>query len=101
MVRLIRFVNDAANIDGHCLGRKLIVIILWLFISGEMWVSVALAVLVELVPSNVRTTAVAVYLFIITNIGGNMPLLVPVLKRAFRASNLGLNTNADSLRGKE
>lgn len=38
-------------------------------IIGEMWIGVTLAVVVEVVPSNVRTVAVAIYLFIITNIG--------------------------------
>ena len=50
--------------------------------TGEMWVSVTLAVVVELVPSAVRATAVAFYFFIITNIGGNLPLLVPPLEKA-------------------
>ncbi|CAH1272329.1 SPNS2 [Branchiostoma lanceolatum] len=52
------------------------------YIIGEMWVGVTLAVVVELVPSYIRTSIVAVYLFISTNIGGNSPLLVPPLKRA-------------------
>ncbi|CAH1272339.1 SPNS2 [Branchiostoma lanceolatum] len=52
------------------------------YIIGEMWVGVTLAVVVELVPSYIRTSTVAVYLFIITNIGGNSPLLVPPLRRA-------------------
>ena len=48
-----------------------------------MWVGVTLAVLVELVPTDVKTTAVAAYFFIISNVGGNMPLLVPLLKKVF------------------
>ncbi|ODN02815.1 Protein spinster 1 [Orchesella cincta] len=55
------------------------------YIIGEMWVSVTLAVLVELVPSYIKTTSVAVYFFIISNIGGNMPLLVPVLRPIFQS----------------
>lgn len=62
-----------------------------------MWVSVALAVLVELVPAEVRTTAVASYFFIISNIGGNMPLLVPPVKTAFINAGYG---EVDSLRSK-
>lgn len=50
-----------------------------------MWVSVTLAVLIELVPSKIKTTSVAVYFFIISNIGGNMPLLVPAIKPLFEA----------------
>jgi len=59
------------------------------YIIGEMWVGVTLAVLVELVPSNVKTTAIATYFFIISNIGGNMPLLVPPLKAAFVDAGYG------------
>ncbi len=62
-----------------------------------MWVSVALAVLVELVAPDVRTTAVAAYFFIISNIGGNMPLLVPPVKKAFMNAGYG---EVDSLRSK-
>lgn len=59
----------------------------WAFISlipsniiGEMWVGVTLTVVVELVPNTIRSPAVAGYLFIISIIGGNVPLLVPPLK---------------------
>ncbi|XP_076091392.1 MFS-type efflux pump MSMEG_3705-like isoform X2 [Mytilus galloprovincialis] len=50
------------------------------YLFGEMWIGITIAVLVELVPSDIRTTGIAVYLFIITNIGGNIQLLVPVIK---------------------
>lgn len=59
----------------------------WAFISlipsniiGEMWVGVTLTVVVELVPNTIRSPAIAGYLFIISIIGGNVPLLVPPLK---------------------
>ncbi|GFS20961.1 Cis,cis-muconate transport protein muck [Elysia marginata] len=75
----------------------------WSFISlipanviGEMWVGVTLAVAVELVPAQVRTAAVAVYLFIITNIGGNVPLLVPPIQHSFEDRDY---TKAEALRG--
>ena len=66
-----------------------------LVFTGEMWVGVALAVLVELVAADVRTTAVAAYFFIISNVGGNMPLLVPPVKKAFMNAGYG---EIDSLR---
>ncbi|KAK0066290.1 MFS-type efflux pump [Biomphalaria pfeifferi] len=66
------------------------------YIIGEMWISVTLTVAVELVPSQVRTSAVAVYLFIITNIGGNLPLLVPPIAASFESR--GYN-QVDALRG--
>lgn len=60
-----------------------------------MWVGVTLAVLVELVPSDIKTTAVAAYFFIISNVGGNMPLLVPPVKKAFIDAGFG---DQDALR---
>ncbi|XP_037076202.1 protein spinster homolog 1-like [Pollicipes pollicipes] len=65
------------------------------YIIGEMWVPITLAKLVEMAPAEVRTSAVAFYYFVITNIGGNMPLLVDPVKKAF--SNAGYN-DVDSLR---
>ncbi|XP_065180631.1 MFS-type efflux pump MSMEG_3705-like [Sycon ciliatum] len=53
-------------------------------VIGEMWVGVTIAILVELVPSRLRTSSVAVYLFIISNIGGNANLIVPYLKTYFQ-----------------
>ncbi|CAD5115834.1 DgyrCDS4772 [Dimorphilus gyrociliatus] len=55
-------------------------------VIGEIFVSVALVVVVELVPSNLRSLSVAIYLFVITNIGGNAPLLVPVVQKALEKS---------------
>lgn len=62
---------------------------------GEMWVGITLAVVVELVPSEIKTTAVAAYLFIISNIGGNANLLVPPLAQHFESKNY---SKSDSLR---
>ncbi|XP_053380034.1 uncharacterized protein LOC123546771 [Mercenaria mercenaria] len=66
------------------------------YLFGEMWIGITLAIVVELIPSSVRTSAVAVYLFIISNIGGNMPLLVPPIQNAFEDDGL---TKSQSLRG--
>lgn len=65
------------------------------YIFGEMWVGITLAVVVELVPSEIKTTAVAAYLFIISNIGGNANLLVPPLAQHFESQNY---SKSDSLR---
>ena len=73
-----------------------VVLILLLFDAGEMWVGITLAVVLEFVQPSLRTATVAVYLFIISNIGGNMPLLVPPLKAAF--ANHGYSA-VESLRG--
>ena len=55
-------------------------------VIGEMWVGVTTAIVVDLAPSKIRTAAVAVYLFIITLIGGNFNLLVSPLVDAFQNS---------------
>lgn len=59
----------------------------WAYISllpanviGEMWVGVMLALVLELTPVPMRVISVGVYYFIIANVGGNMPLLVPLLQ---------------------
>ena len=67
------------------------------YLAGEMWVGICLAIVVELVPTPLRTVAVAVYLFIISNIGGNLPLLVPPIQNAYLNAGFG---PIDALRSK-
>lgn len=57
------------------------------YIVGEMWIGVVLALVVELVPPDLRVTSVALYMFVITNIGGNANVLVPPLKRLIERSS--------------
>lgn len=46
-----------------------------------MWFGIVFAILVEIVPLQVRSTTVGVFLFVMNNIGGNLPILVdPVAK---------------------
>ena len=49
-------------------------------VVGEMWIGVCLAVVIEMVPLTVAAAAVAIFLFVINNIGGCVNLLVPPLK---------------------
>lgn len=49
------------------------------YIIGEVWIGVCLAVVIELVPGRIVAAAVAFFLFVINNIGGAMPLLIPLL----------------------
>ena len=46
------------------------------YLIGEMWIGVCIAVVVDLVPADLTTSSIAVYVFIIQIIGGNMNLLV-------------------------
>lgn len=46
-----------------------------------MWFGIVFAVLVEIVPLQVRSTTVGIFLFVMNNIGGNLPVLVdPIAK---------------------
>lgn len=46
-----------------------------------MWFGIVFAILVEIVPVQVRSTTVGIFLFVMNNIGGNLPILVdPIAK---------------------
>ena len=62
----------------------------FVFAAGEMWIGVCLTCVLELVPERIRAASIGYYLFIITNIGGNIPLLVPPLKTAFAKASTEL-----------
>ena len=49
-----------------------------------MWVGVASATIVDLAPTVIRTSSIALYLFIITIIGGNFNILVPQFQKGFK-----------------
>ncbi|XP_050302202.1 cis,cis-muconate transport protein [Anthonomus grandis grandis] len=51
------------------------------YFFAEMWFGILFAILVEIVPLHVRSTTVGVFLFVMNNIGGNLPIAVePVSK---------------------
>lgn len=51
------------------------------YFFAEMWFGIVFAIMVEIVPLSVRSTTVGVFLFVMNNIGGNLPILVdPVSK---------------------
>lgn len=56
--------------------------------TAEMWFGIVFACLVEIVPVQVRSTTVGIFLFVMNNIGGILPILVdPVAERyGYRAS---------------
>lgn len=46
-----------------------------------MWFGILFAILVEIVPLKLRSTTVGLFLFVMNNIGGNLPIVVePVSK---------------------
>jgi len=52
------------------------------YLFAEMWFGILFAVLVEIVPLAVRSTAVGVFLFVMNNIGGNLPILLEPVRKA-------------------
>lgn len=47
-----------------------------------MWFGILFAILVEIVPLHVRSTTVGVFLFVMNNIGGNLPIVVEPVSKA-------------------
>ena len=58
-----------------------------LLTAAETWFSLLFTVLVELVPASIRSLTLGTFLFLVNNLGGNLPLLVQPL-----AASLGLHT---------
>lgn len=47
-----------------------------------MWFGIVFAILVEITPLACRSTAVGVFLFVMNNVGGNLPILVDPVSKA-------------------
>lgn len=47
-----------------------------------MWFGIVFAILVEIVPLSCRSTTIGVFLFVMNNVGGNLPILVDPLSKA-------------------
>ena len=45
-------------------------------VPAETWFSLLFTVLVELVPASIRSLSLGTFLFLVNNLGGNLPLLV-------------------------
>ena len=50
--------------------------------SAETWFSILFTVLVEIVPPEVRSASIAIFLFLMNNVGGNLPLTVDPVTQA-------------------
>ncbi|XP_018323579.1 uncharacterized protein LOC108735868 [Agrilus planipennis] len=51
------------------------------YFFAEMWFGILFAIVVEVVPLHLRSTTIGLFLFVINNIGGNLPIAVdPVSK---------------------
>ena len=60
-----------------------------LFLAAETWFSLVFTVLVEIVPASIRSVCIGTFLFLMNNVGGNVPLLIDPLAKL---QGLGLQT---------
>lgn len=51
--------------------------------AAEMWFGILFAILVESVPMSVRSTTVGAFLFWMNNFGGNVPMFVEPVRKAY------------------
>ncbi|XP_030747612.1 uncharacterized protein LOC115876069 [Sitophilus oryzae] len=52
------------------------------YFFAEMWFGILFAILVEIVPLHLRSTTVGLFLFVMNNIGGNLPIAVEPVSKA-------------------
>ena len=53
------------------------------FFSAETWFAVLFTVIVEIVPHSVKAVVIAMFLFLMNNVGGQIPLLItPISKKS-------------------
>lgn len=53
------------------------------YLFAEMWFGILFAILVESVPMSVRSTTVGAFLFWMNNFGGNVPMFVEPVRKAY------------------
>ena len=51
------------------------------YIFAEMWMGILFAVLVEIVPKNICSLVVGIFLFVMNNVGGNLPMVIAPLSK--------------------
>ena len=52
------------------------------YLFAEMWFGVLFAILIELVPASACSFVIAVFLFVMNNVGGNLPVVVTPISKA-------------------
>lgn len=51
------------------------------YLFAEMWFGVLFAILIELVPASACSFVIAVFLFVMNNVGGNLPVVISPLTK--------------------
>ena len=55
--------------------------LMFYYFFAETWFSLVFTVLVEIVPSSIRSVCIGTFLFMMNNVGGNLPLLIDPLAK--------------------
>merc|ERR1712062_278584 len=63
--------------------------LIFYYFFAETWFSLVFTVLVEIVPASIRSFCIGTFLFLMNNVGGNLPLLIDPLAKL---RGLGLQT---------
>ena len=58
-------------------------------VAAETWFSLLFTVLVEIVPTSIRSVCIGTFLFLMNNVGGNLPMLIDPLTKM---EGVGLQT---------
>jgi len=51
------------------------------YIFAEMWMGIMFAILIEIVPKPLCSLVIGVFIFIMNNVGGNLPVVIDPLKK--------------------
>lgn len=74
--------------------------LLMAYLLSECWLGILLTAVAELAPPSLSVTSVALYMFVVANIGGNAAMLVPVAMNFF-ASDVAFTVEAASGYGED
>ena len=61
---------------------------------AETWFGILFVTLVEVSPPRLKTSVLGVFLFLMNNVGGNLPVLLDPLSKALGYRSLGLGGHA-------
>jgi len=52
------------------------------YVFAEMWMGILFAVMVEIVPKNLCSLVVGIFLFVMNNVGGNLPVVIDPISKS-------------------
>ena len=72
--------NESCLINDLLPSYTNIYINIYFVLAAEMWFGILFAILLRLLPSSVHASSIAVFLFVMNNVGGNAPVLIEPLR---------------------